>query len=139
MNLAPQNLQQVLLCYTLVIIFPKNLEMIYKSTELKSTCIEISNPKKTNMIVGCTYCHLHLDLNEFNDYYINNLLDKSSKENKTIFLLGDFNTDLLNYYQHSITNQFLDSLSLTTHMLLPNIVKPTRIRNNSKNVIDNIY
>ena len=78
-----------------------------------------------------------MDLNEFNDYYINNLLDKLSKENKTVFLLGDFNIDLLNYDQHSLTNEFLDSLS--SHMLLPHIVQPTRIRNNSKTLIDNIY
>ena len=88
------------------------------------------NPKKTNVSVGCIYRHPHMDLNEFNDYYINNLLDKLSKENKTVFLLGDFNIDLLNYDQHSRTNTFLDSLS--SHMLLPPIVQPARIRNNSK-------
>ena len=78
-----------------------------------------------------------MDLNEFNDYYLNNLLDKLSKENKTVFLLGDFNIDLLNYDQHSLTNELLDSLS--SHMLLPHIVQPTRIRNNCKTLIDNIY
>ena len=35
MNLAPQNLQQVALCHTLVIIFPTNLEMIYVFTDLQ--------------------------------------------------------------------------------------------------------
>ena len=34
-----------------------------------------------------------MELNEFNYYYINNLLDKLSKENKTVFLLGDFNAE----------------------------------------------
>ena len=81
--------------------------------------------------------HPHMDLNGFNDYYINNLLDKLSKENKTVFVLGDFNIDLLNYGQRSLTNEFLDSFS--SHMLLPHIVQPTRIRNNSKTLIDNIY
>ena len=116
---------------------PRNDLCIYKSTELESTFIEILSAKKTNVIVGCIYRHPHMDLNEFNDYYINNLLDKLSKENKTVFLLGDFNIDLLNYDQHSLTNEFLDSLS--SHMLLPHIVQPTRIRNNSKTLIDNIY
>ena len=78
-----------------------------------------------------------MDLNEFNDYYINNLLDNLSKENKTVFLLGDFNIDLLNYDQHSLNNEFLDSLS--SHMLLPHIEQPTRIKSNSKTLIDNIY
>ena len=64
-------------------------------------------------------------------------MDKLSKENKTVFLLGGFNIDLLNYDQHSLTNKFLDSLS--SHMLLPHTVQPTRIRNNWKTLIDNIY
>ena len=62
---------------------------------------------------------------------------KLLKENKTAFLLGGFNIDLLNYDQHSPTNEFPDSLS--SRMLLPHIVQPTRIRNNSKSLIDNIY
>ena len=35
------------------------------------------------------------------------------------------------------TNEFLDSPSC--HLLLPHIAQPTRMRNNSKTVIDNIY
>ena len=62
---------------------------------------------------------------EFNDYYyVNNLLDKLSKENKTVFLLGDFNIDSLNCDQHSPLNEYHDSLS--SHMLLPHI---SRINN----------
>ena len=76
-----------------------------------------------------------MDLNEFNDYY--NLLDKLSKENITVFLLSDFNIYLLNYDQHLLTNEFLESIS--SHTLLPHIVQPTRITNNSKTLIDNIY
>ena len=111
---------------------------IYKSTEFEATFIEILDPKKkTNVIVDCIYCHPLMDLNEFNDFYINNLLDKLSEENKTVFLLGDLNIDSMNYDQHSLTNKFLDSLS--SHMLLLHIVQPTRIRNNSKTLIDNIY
>ena len=48
---------------------PRNDLCIYKSTELESTFIEILNPKKTNVIMGCIYQHPHMDLNEFNDYY----------------------------------------------------------------------
>ena len=51
--------------------------------------------------------------------------------------LGDFNIDLLKYDQHSPANEFLDSLSF--HMPLPHIVRPRRLRNNSKTLIDNIY
>ena len=68
---------------------------------------------------------------------INNLLDKLSKENKTFLHLGDFSIDVLNYDQHSLTNEFLDPLS--SHMSLPHIIQPTRIRNNSKTLIHNIF
>ena len=64
-------------------------------------------------------------------------MDKLSKENKTVFLLGDFDVDLLNHDQHSTTNEFLDSLS--SYMPLPHILQPTRIRKNPKTLIDNIY
>ena len=98
---------------------PRNDLCVYRPTDLESTFIEILSPKKTMwlwvyviVIVGlCLYRHPHMDLNEFNDYYNNNLLDKLSKENKTVFLLGNFNTELLNYDQHSLTNEFLGSLS----------------------------
>ena len=90
---------------------PRNDLFIYKSTELESTFIEILSLKKTNVIFGCIYRHPHVDLNEFHGYYINNLLDKLSKENKAVSLLGDFNIDLLNYDQYSLANELLDSLS----------------------------
>ena len=76
-----------------------------ESTKLESTITAVLNPKKTNLIVRRIYRHLHMDLGELNDYYLNNLLDKLSKENKTVFLLTDFNTDLMKYDQHPSTNE----------------------------------
>ena len=40
-----------------------------------------------------------MDLNDFNNDYLNPLLAKLSKEKKTVFLLGDFNVDLSKYEQ----------------------------------------
>ena len=78
-----------------------------------------------------------MNINEFNDDYLNELLDKLSKENKTIFLLGDFNINLLNYDIHPPTNEFSDSLS--SHYFLPHILQPSRVTANSKTLIDNIF
>ena len=64
---------------------------IYKSFELESTFIEICNPKKTNITIVCIYENPNTKISEFNDDYLNDLPDKLSKENKTIFPLGDFN------------------------------------------------
>ena len=44
--------------------------MYLKPTELESTFIEILNPKKTNVTLGWVYCHIHIDLNKFNDYSV---------------------------------------------------------------------
>ena len=39
-----------------------------------------------------------MDICIFNDHYLNPLLEKLSKENdKKVFLVGDFNIDLLNF------------------------------------------
>ena len=99
---------------------PRNDLSIYKPTELELSFIEISNPKRSNIIIGSIYRQPNMALEEFNNNYLNTLLDKISKENKSIFLLGDFNVDLLKYDKHAPTNEFLNSLS--SHMFLPHIV-----------------
>ena len=77
-----------------------------------------------------------MNLNEFNDNYLNMLLQKISKEKKNAFLLGDFNVDLLKYDKHAGTNEFIDSLS--SYMYLPYILHPTRVTGHSQTIIDNI-
>ena len=47
-----------------------------------------------------------MELEEFRSYYLTGLLEKLSLENKTLVLLGDFNTNLLKY-DRDISN-FLD-------------------------------
>ena len=110
---------------------------IYKSAKLESTFIEIINHKKLNILIGCIYRHSVMGLNEFNDYFLNELLHKFSLENKSVILLGDFNVDLMKYDNHHLTNEFLDSLS--SHLFLPHITQPSRIRDSSKTLIDNIF
>ena len=77
----------------------------------ESIFIDILNPKRSNIITGCIYKHPSMNLNDFNTKYLNNLLDKISKEQKSDFLLGNFNVNLLNYNNHNPTNEFLDSLA----------------------------
>ena len=47
-----------------------------------------------------------MDLADMNCNYLNNLLEKTSKKQKSIFLLGGFNVNLLNYNEHNETNKF---------------------------------
>ena len=104
---------------------------------MESTLIEIVNPKKSNIIVGVIYRHPSMDFADFNCNYLNKRLENTSKEQKSTFLLGDFNVNLLNYNEHHETNEFLDSLAPTT--FIPLILQPTRITSHSNTLIDNIF
>ena len=82
----------------------------YKTVELESTFVEISNPKKSNIIVGTIYRHPKMDV-------------KKKIKNKTPFLLGAFNIDLMHYNEHKPTNEFFDSLASNSY--LPYIIQPS--------------
>ena len=107
---------------------------IYKKNELESTFIEIVNPRKSNIIVGVIYRHPSMDLTDFNCNYLNKLLENISKEQKSIFLLGDFNVNLLNYNEHNQANEFLDSLA--SNLFIPLILQSTRMTRHSNSLID---
>ena len=110
---------------------------IYKKNKLESTFIEIVNPRKSNNIVGVIYIHPSMDLTDFTCNYLNKLLESISKKQKSIFLLGDFNVNLLNYNEHNQTNEFLDSLA--SNSFIPLILQPIRITSHSNILIDNIF
>ena len=78
-----------------------------------------------------------MDVTDFNPNYMNGLIDKISKEEKNIYLLGEFNINLLNYNEHRPTNDFLDSLASSS--LLSYILQPTQLAGYFKTVIDNIF
>ena len=52
-----------------------------------------------------------MDLTDFNCNYLNKLLQVISKDIKSIFLLGDFNINLLNYNEHNHINESLNYLA----------------------------
>ena len=67
-----------------------------------------------------------MDVTEFNNI-LNNFLKKKKKKKKsqtTVFLLGDFNIDIMHYNKHKPTNEFLDSLASNSY--LPYIIQPSR-------------
>ena len=66
-----------------------------------------------------------MDLTDFNCNHLSKILENISKEQKSIFVLEDFNVNLLNYNEHNQTNEFLDSLAFNSFMSL--ILQPNRI------------
>ena len=109
---------------------------IYKKFELESTFVEIINPKILNIIVGTIYRHPKVGVTEFNNV-LNNLLKKINQEQKIMFLLGDFNIDLMHYNDYKPTNEFLESL--VSNSYLPYIIQPSWHTSHSRTFIDNIF
>ena len=58
--------------------------------------------------MGVIYRRPSMDLTDFSCNYFNNLLENISKEQKSVFLLGDFNVNMLNYNEPNQTIEFLD-------------------------------
>ena len=88
------------------------------------------------MLCGCAYRHPNTNADNFNDY-INQTMEKISKENKLILLMGDFNINLLNCESHGETKDFINTM--ISHYLLPHILHPTPVTDHSATVTDNIF
>ena len=110
---------------------------LYKSKELESIFIEIINKKDKNTIVGCIYKHPILTNDEFNNHFLSPMLEKVSFEHQEVFLMGDFNINLLNYESNQETADFLNNMQ--SNSLVHYITLPTRITPRSKTLIDNIF
>ena len=78
-----------------------------------------------------------MDLTDFNCNFLNKLLQNISKQQKSVFLLGDFNVNLLSVNEHSQTDEFLDSRA--SNWFIPLILQPTRITSHSNILVDNIF
>ena len=78
-----------------------------------------------------------MDVLDFKNNYLSQIFEIVSKERKQVFLLGDFNKNLLNYNDHQQKNDFLDSLA--SNSFIPYILHATRITSHSKTLIDNIF
>ena len=109
----------------------------YKAKELESFFIEIINPTSKNTIVGVVYRHPSMNAKLFNNEYLRSLLTNLSKEDKSKYIAGDFNFDLLKTSNHIDSFDFLEQMM--TNMLLPTITLPTRINAVNNTLIDNIF
>lgn len=112
-------------------------KLCYNTKTLESVFVEVISGTKKRSIVGCIYKHPCLPMNEFNTLFLAPLLHKANVEGKAIFLLGDFNCDLLKCDSDTEVQQFLDIMG--SNSLCPQITLPTRISNTSKTIIDNIF
>ena len=98
-------------------------------------CVEITKKPKP-IVVACVYRPPNSDISCFNEK-IQSVLEILESEKKDIYILGDFNINLLNYGIHNKTNEFLNTMF--SFNLYPLITKPTRITDKEASLIDNIF
>lgn len=101
---------------------------------LECITIEINRNNKRNMIVSCVYRTPGSNIQTFKDWMEANF---TIKDNKIMFIGGDFNIDLLNQNSHIMTDEFINTMYSIG--LYPKITRPSRITRQSATLIDNIF
>ena len=113
-----------------------NYTVIEKASEnaFQALWIEIQFPKQANVICGVVY-RQHNSPERFLEYF-DQTLEKLSASGKSIYIMGDFNVNLLRGESCKYSHNFLPSLQ--SYSFIPTIDKPTRVYRNSATLIDNI-
>ena len=106
-----------------------------KNVEFETTWIEIKNKKRKNIVCGSVYRHPHNNCDDFFQY-LETCLMNIAKENKEVYICGDFNFDLLKVDTDHITQHFFNLLC--SYGFLPHILQP-RVTEHTATVIDNIF
>ena len=95
--------------------------------------IELHLPNHKKPVCGVTY-RQHNNANEFLEY-LSDFLECQCCQNQNIYLMGDFNIDLLKYETCSYTQTLLQTMQ--SFSVFPVVDKPTRVYGNS--AIDSIF
>ena len=98
--------------------------------DFESIWIEIKNKKGKNFLCGCIYCHRNTDIPNFHDH-IESLLKRLDKNKYNVFIMGEFNIDLLQYESNSHTNDFINSVISHSSSLHPSTDWSNRLFCNS--------
>ncbi len=86
--------------------------------------------------MGIIYKPPNTNIQEFSNTIIP-IINKGNRDNKILYLMGDFNINLPNADTHGPTNDFINDMY--AKCMFPLINKPTRITRYSATLIDNIY
>ena len=103
---------------------------------VESLFVEMVNPNGKNILIGVVYRPPGSNPNDFL-LYVQNLMQNSIFTNKHVYLMGDFNIDLMKCNSQHISQEFVETLMSVS--LLPLISKPTRVTDRSATLIDNIF
>ena len=116
--------------------FIERKDLSAQNDDYESVWVEIKNKLSKNIVTGCIYRHPRYNFKDFM-HYLENCLIKLTKENKEIYLCGDFNIDLLKIEDNQNYQLFYNMLC--SFGFLPKIVQPTRVTDHHSTLIDNIF
>ena len=102
----------------------------------ESVLLEIIQPRRKNIIVGCFYRPPDASVADFNNS-LEGILSTISFEKKLSYLMGDFNINILNSQSYQPSNEFVNLV--VSNSLYPLICKQTRITSTTATLIDNIF
>jgi len=102
--------------------------------EFETVWIEVENTNNKNFLYCCAYRDPNSDVDVFTSH-LRSILPRLT--DGQVFLMGDFNIDLLHYDEHAPTNDFINNLF--SYNFQPCINHPTRISEHSSTIIDNIF
>ena len=97
--------------------------------------VAISFVDQKNIICGIIY-RQHNSPDDFLTY-LDRTIEKMVSDDKDVYIMGDFNIDLLKCETSQVSQDFL--LSLRSCYLIPTVDKPTRLHRTSATLIDNIF
>ena len=92
--------------------------MCITNNEFEVLWIEIKNRKGKNFLCGCAYRHPNTDCNNFLEY-LEKTFAKINKNKYDIFLMGDFNIDLLQDLGQNLANAMVYSMAYLWRTLWP--------------------
>ena len=117
----------------------KRFDLESCSNLFEAIWVEIEMNCSRNIICGSVYRHPKNITQNFNAFldYLDTCLSKLARENKEIYVCGDFNADWLKIGVNSNYKLFYDQMF--NFGFSPLISLPTRIQGNSETVIDNIF
>lgn len=119
------------------ISFTVRNDLLIMKEFMECVFIEIQNSVNSNIILGCVYRPPSADKLLFENEMLNilSILDKSSKF--PVFIMGDWNHDLLKANTDSHISKFLNDM--LSHSYFPTIHFPTRVTEHSATLLDNIF
>ena len=103
---------------------------------IRDRFVEINGMKGKNIVIDFIYRPPDCKLRDF-ILELEQLVSIIFEENKTVFLIGDWNQNLMNHSCHQATGEFL--VSMFSRMFFALITRRTKITSHKASHIDNIF